>query len=77
MLSNSTLALSASNGGMLSAAGEALQILPAMVPIFCICFPPTSLAASLRQSNNSGKSPLIMSDQVAIAQCGNRLLVPQ
>jgi hypothetical protein len=33
---NSTLALSANKGGTPSAAGDALQIFPAIVPAFCI-----------------------------------------
>ena len=39
---------SVSSGGTPSAAGEALQMLPAMVPRFCTCTPPTSRAAQLQ-----------------------------
>ena len=49
--SSSTSAPRASNAGMPSAAGDALQTLPATVPVFWICTPPTSRAAAFRASN--------------------------
>src|SRR5437879_5856695 len=52
-LSSSTLASSASSAGTPSAAGEALQRLPAMVPAFCVWMPPMSPAAPLSASNQA------------------------
>jgi hypothetical protein len=52
---------------MPSAAGEALQTLPATVPTFWICTPPTSRAAALRASKSGGRSARITSLQVVVA----------
>ena len=46
----------AKSGGTPSAAGEALQRLPPIVPAFWICSPPTSRAASWRPLNQGGRS---------------------
>ena len=50
-----------------SPAGEAVQMLPASVPRFWICAPPTSRAASFRPSNSGGSSARIRSVQVVSA----------
>ncbi len=58
---NSTSASSVSSGGTPSAAGEALQRLPAMVPRFWICTEPTSRAASFNASQARGSGVSIIS----------------
>ncbi len=52
---------------MLSAAGEALQTLPARVPAFWICTPPISRAASFSPSKQGGRSARMRSVQVTPA----------
>ena len=53
---NSTSASSIISGGTPSAAGEALQRLPAIVPTFWICTEPTSRAACFNASKAGGRS---------------------
>ena len=57
---------------MPSPAGEAVQMLPASVPRFWICTPPTSRAASLRPSNSGGSSARMTSVQVVSAPMRQR-----
>ena len=66
-LASSTEAPSASRFGTPSAAGEALQRLPTMVPAFCTCTPPTSRAAAFRPSKQAGSSARSRSVQVTRA----------
>src|SRR5712671_1392388 len=61
---SSTSASSASNGGTLSAAGDALQRFPATVPRFWIWIPPICRAAAFKASKHRGSGILIISDQV-------------
>ncbi len=76
---SSTSASSASKAGTPSAAGEALQRLPATVPAFWICTPPTSRAAAFRPSNSGGSSASMQvapgrrgADPPALASAGCR-----
>ena len=52
----STEPFSTKSGGTPSAAGEALQILPAIVARFWICMEPTSFAANCKALKASGNS---------------------
>ena len=61
------VAPSAISTGVPSAAGEALQTLPATVPAFWICTPPTSRAAAFSASNSGGSSARMTSLQVVVA----------
>jgi hypothetical protein len=53
--------------GVPSAAGDALQMLPAMVPAFWTWSPPISLAAATRHLKSGGKPASTMSLQVVVA----------
>ena len=67
VLASSTPASSDNRAGMPSAAGEALQMLPARVALFWICTPPISRAASFSPSNRGGNLASIRSVQVVVA----------
>ena len=65
---------------MPSAAGLALQRLPAMVPAFWICMPPIWRAAAFRGANCGGSGVAMRADQVVAAgmcQCvASRVMGP-
>ena len=61
---NSTSASRIRRGGTLSAAGEALQRFPAIVPRFCTCTAPTSRAAARNASKQRGREAAAISLQV-------------
>jgi hypothetical protein len=73
---SSTSASSASRGGTLSAAGDALQRFPATVPRFWIWIPPISRAAAFNPSKHRGSGVWIISVQVVSPPirmyCGSR-----
>ena len=69
---NRTRAFRTSSAGTPSAAGDALQRLPATVPRFWIWRPPTSWAASRTQSNHAGRSESIASVHVTSAPSSTR-----